>query len=115
MQLGGSAIDVNRVCPSVMMTRLSVALPPEQHTKQRESAPLGNIGHPRDPHGAVLVLASAASDYITGPDLLISGRPTLSSRPLPARDCPPRASESEKIEEMMRDLATLKHPDHKSQ
>ncbi|MGA2411702.1 MAG: SDR family oxidoreductase [Candidatus Binataceae bacterium] len=107
MQLGGNNINVNSISPGVVMTRLLATLSPAERARLREITPMGYIARPRDIYGAVLFLASAASDFVTSHDLLTDGGRTLSTWPLPERHIPPRVSESEEIEEMKADLETL--------
>lgn len=107
MQLGGNNINVNSISPGVLMTRLLAALSPEARARLREITPMGHIARPQDICGAVLFLASSASDFVTGHDLLVDGGRTLSNWPLPERHQAPRVSESEEIEEMQQDLEAL--------
>ena len=107
MQLGASNINVNSISPGVFMTRLLATLTLEERTRLREITPLGYVARPREICGAVLFLASSASDFVTGHDLLIDGGRTLSTWPLPERQSAARVSESEEIEDMQRDLDAL--------
>jgi NAD(P)-dependent dehydrogenase (short-subunit alcohol dehydrogenase family) len=108
MQLGSNNINVNSISPGVLMTRLLAELSPDHRAKLRSITPLGHIARPRDIYGAVLFLASSASDFVTGHDLLVDGGRTLSNWSLPPRQLAPRVSESEEIEEMQQDLESIK-------
>lgn len=107
MQLGGNNINVNSISPGVVMTRLLATLSPAELARLREITPMGYIARPRDLYGPVLFLASSASDFVTGHDLLMDGGRTLSTWPVPERHLAPRISEIEEIEEMKRDLEAL--------
>ena len=50
---------------------------------------LGHVERPEDLHGAVIFLASAASNYVTGHDLMVDGGHTLNAwlTPLGLRCC----------------------------
>ena len=107
MQLGGNNINVNSISPGVLMTRLLATLSPVDRARLREITPMGYIARPQDICGAVLFLASSASDFVTGHDLLVDGGRTLSNWPLPERHIAPRVSESDEIKEMNQDLDSM--------
>jgi sorbose reductase len=107
MQLGGNNINVNSISPGVLMTQPLAKLPPAERAKLREITPLGYIARPQDIYGPVLFLASSASDFVTGHDLLMDGGRTLSNWALPERHVAPRINESEESEEMNQDLRAL--------
>ncbi|HKJ86458.1 MAG TPA: glucose 1-dehydrogenase [Spirochaetia bacterium] len=71
-------IRVNSISPGYTRTALVEKLldSPEGQTmlpKWLEKIPLGRMATPADLQGAVVLLASEASDYITGTDILIDG------------------------------------------
>ena len=108
MQLGGSNINVNSISPGVLMTPLVAAYSMEFRQQLRDITPAGYIARPQDISGPVLFLASSASDFVTGHDLLMDGGRTLSTwiEPL-QRQTPPRVTIEEELAEMKKDLDTL--------
>ena len=108
MQLGGSNINVNSISPGVLMTPLVAAYPLEFRERLREITPAGYIARPQDISGPVLFLASSASDFVTGHDLLMDGGRTLSTWIDPLqRQVAPRVSVEEELVEMKKDLDVL--------
>ena len=108
MQLGGSNINVNSISPGVLMTPLVAAYPLEFRERLREITPAGYIARPQDISGPVLFLASSASDFVTGHDLLMDGGRTLSTWIDPLqRQVAPRVSVEEELVEMKKDLDLL--------
>ncbi len=71
----------------------------------RGLTPMGHVQRPEDLIGPVIFLASSASDYITGQDLLVDGGHTLNVwlKPL-ERSVPPRVSPAEEVLQMEQDL-----------
>jgi sorbose reductase len=65
-------IRVNSISPGYMMTELTSILK-DMHPIWIEKIPLNRIGDPQDLAGAVIYLASNASKYTTGSDILIDG------------------------------------------
>jgi hypothetical protein len=77
----------------------------------RELTPLGHVERPEDLHGAVIFLASPASDYVTGLDLMVDGGHTLNAWLTPlSRSEPPRVSPDEEIVQLKHDLEVLGLP-----
>jgi len=68
-------INVNAIGPGFFMTDLSRGLhkDPEKSRRIKQRIPLGRFGEPEDLAGAVIFLASAASDYVTGHILWVDG------------------------------------------
>jgi len=108
-QFGRYNINVNSICPGVVMTQMTAHMPPEYLARLREIIPVGHIARPEDIYGSVLFLASDASNYVTGVDLVLDGGRTLSTwvEPLDPRGCPPRVSPEEEIFEMNKELAMI--------
>jgi len=81
MELAGSNIQVNTILPGPISTKMMNShwhhLSPEEAEKERQALskmlPTGRIGDPDDIAGAALYLASAASDYTTGAEIVIDG------------------------------------------
>jgi len=108
MQLGGSNINVNSISPGVLMSPLIAHAPVEFRERVREITPLGYIARPQDIHGPILFLASGASDYVTGHDILMDGGRTLSTLLDPLeRITPPRLSIDDEVEQMINELDAL--------
>ena len=90
------------------MTPAMITTPDDIRARMREVTPMGHLQRPEDIHGAVLYLASKASDFVTGHNLIVDGGHTLNTwlEPL-SRDIPPRISPEEEIFETLKDLAVL--------
>jgi hypothetical protein len=74
----------------------------------RDLTPLGHVERPEDLYGAVIFLASAASNYVTGHDLMVDGGHTLNAWLAPlGRAVPPRVSPEQEVVQMKRDLDTM--------
>jgi 2-deoxy-D-gluconate 3-dehydrogenase len=68
-------VQVNAIAPGYFRTHNTLALQ-EDETRNRqiiERIPAGRWGDPSDLAGAVVFLASAASDYVTGEVLVVDG------------------------------------------
>ncbi|RJQ74612.1 MAG: SDR family oxidoreductase [Desulfobacteraceae bacterium] len=74
-------IQVNTIAPGAVITKMMdshwIAFSPEEAKKAKEAAgkaiPMGRMGVPEDIVGAAIYLASAASDYTTGTEIVIDG------------------------------------------
>ncbi len=66
-------INVNAIAPGWFPTRLSGAIVERYGDRLARSIPLGRIGGEDDLKGAVVFLASRASDYVTGHVLVVDG------------------------------------------
>jgi NAD(P)-dependent dehydrogenase (short-subunit alcohol dehydrogenase family) len=81
MELAPFNIQVNTIAPGPIDTKMLnshwVNLPPEEAKKQKEAmakmAPIGRIGEPDEIAGAAVYLASAASSYTTGAEIVVDG------------------------------------------
>jgi 2-dehydro-3-deoxy-D-gluconate 5-dehydrogenase len=75
VEWGQYNIQVNCILPGYYETDLTTALrnDPERYAYFRNRIPLGRWGVPSDLKGAVVFLASAASDYVTGINLPVDG------------------------------------------
>lgn len=71
----GRGVNVNAITPGYMDTDLNVALRanPERNRQISERIPAGRWGKPEDMAGAVVFLASPASDYLHGHLLVVDG------------------------------------------
>jgi len=73
-------INVNCISPGYIgRTMNGGSRPEEERQRLRELTPLGYVPRTADLQGAVIFLASRASDFITGQQLIVDGGHTLSS------------------------------------
>jgi len=75
-ELGGQRIRVNTLSPGHIYTQMTAAyLDKQPHLYEKWSGlnPLGRLGRPDEMRGVVTWLASDASSYCTGSDILVSG------------------------------------------
>ena len=79
LEFGQHNIRVNAIAPGVIRTDFARALweDPEALSKLQQSTPLGRIGEPRDIAGAVVFLASKASTFVSGQNIIIDGGSTI--------------------------------------
>jgi NAD(P)-dependent dehydrogenase (short-subunit alcohol dehydrogenase family) len=66
-------ITVNAIAPGWFPSDLSNVVIEEHAEELREAIPLHRLGGPDDLKGAIVFLASAASDYVTGQTLVVDG------------------------------------------
>ncbi len=101
-------INVNCISPSYLMTPMHASTPTVVRERIRELTPLGHVERPEDLYGAVVFLASAASNYVTGHDLMVDGGHTLNAWLTPlSREVPPRVSPEEEVVQMKLDLDAM--------
>lgn len=72
---GKYRVNVNTIAPTVFRTALTQWMFDDQETYKKflVRIPLGRMGEPEDFYGAVLFLASAASDFMTGAVMHLDG------------------------------------------
>ena len=81
MELAPFNIQVNTIAPGPISTKMLNShwshLPPEEAQKQKEAmagmTAMGRLGEPEEIAGAAVYLASAASSYTTGTEIVIDG------------------------------------------
>lgn len=101
---GSENINVNCISPGWTLTPGN-RFEPALRARMREVTPLGSLMRYGDIHGAVIFLASAASDFVTGHDLVIDGGHTITTQLAPyKRHVPPRTSPAGEEEGMNEDL-----------
>jgi NAD(P)-dependent dehydrogenase (short-subunit alcohol dehydrogenase family) len=68
-------INVNAIAPTATLTAMTAArlADPQLHAAYVRDIPLGRVGVPEDLVGALLFLASQASDFVTGHTLVVDG------------------------------------------
>jgi NAD(P)-dependent dehydrogenase (short-subunit alcohol dehydrogenase family) len=104
-------INVNCISPSYILSPMHASTPLVARQRIRELTPLGHVERPEDLHGAAIFLASAASNYVTGHDLLVDGGHTLNAWLVPlGRQVPPRVSPAEEIVQLKHDLDAMAVP-----
>ena len=73
-ELGSRGITCNAVAPGFVPTDLTASVPEDLLQVAVERTPLGRMGRDGiDIKGAALFLASSASDYVTGENLVVDG------------------------------------------
>lgn len=72
-ELASRGVCVNAVAPGFIGTEMTEAMPEQIREKAVGQVPLGRMGSPADVARAVLFLAGAQSDYITGQVLCVDG------------------------------------------
>jgi NAD(P)-dependent dehydrogenase (short-subunit alcohol dehydrogenase family) len=107
-QWGRYNINVNCISPSYVLTPMHASTPTVVRQRIRELTPLGHVQRPEDLYGPVVFLASSASNYVTGHDLVVDGGHTLNAWLTPlTRDVPPRVDPSEETVQVKHDLDVL--------
>ena len=101
-------INVNCISPSYVLTPMHASTPTVVRRRIRELTPLGHVERPEDLHGAVIFLASAASNYVTGHDLMVDGGHTLNAWLVPlSMAVPPRVAPEQETVQMKHDLDAM--------
>jgi NAD(P)-dependent dehydrogenase (short-subunit alcohol dehydrogenase family) len=101
-------INVNCISPSYVLTPMHASTPVVVRERIRELTPLGHVERPEDLHGPVVFLASSASNYVTGHDLMVDGGHTLNAWLTPlSRAVAPRVSPAQESVQLKHDLDLL--------
>ncbi len=68
-------INVNAIAPALVMTAMTrdFLSKPEVYSKMTAEIPMARLGEPEDLLGAIILLASDASDFITGQVIYVDG------------------------------------------
>lgn len=101
-------INVNSISPSYALTPMLRRTPKERRDKMRSLHPMGWFERPEDLYGTIVYLASDASNYVTGRDIMVDGGHTLNVwiNP-PERVAPPLITREEEIKSLKHDLDVL--------
>lgn len=70
----------NTISPGYIATEISDFVPPETKNIWRDKIPMGREGQAQELQGAYLYLASDASSYTTGADIVVDGKNLLMLR-----------------------------------
>ena len=75
LELAAYNITVNAIAPGYIITNIGDghSLNPDEQKAVAKMVPMHRVGWPRDFYGIVLFLASRASDYITGQEIIVDG------------------------------------------
>ena len=75
LELAAHGVTVNAIAPGFIVTNIGGghAKAAEVQERMARVIPLGRVGFPADLHGLAVFLASAASSYITGQEIVIDG------------------------------------------
>ena len=104
-------INVNCISPSYILSPMHASTPTVVRQRIRELTPLGHVERPEDLYGPVVFLASAASNYVTGHDLMVDGGHTLNAWLVPlTRALPPRVSPEQETVQLKHDLTAMGLP-----
>ncbi|GAA4107181.1 SDR family NAD(P)-dependent oxidoreductase [Aminobacter aganoensis] len=100
-QWGRYNINVNCISPGYVGNVFGRSRSEEERQRLREITPLGYVQRTADLCGPVVFLASSASDYVTGHNLVVDGGHSLSTwlRPL-ERDLPPRVDPAGELDDI---------------
>ena len=107
-QWGRFNINVNCISPSYLLSPMHCSTPVEARQLFRDLTPMGYVQRPEDLYGPIVFLASQASNYVTGHDLLVDGGHTLNAWLAPlGREVPPLVSPEEETKQMLHDLDAM--------
>lgn len=104
-------INVNCISPSYTLSPARRKDPEENRDLIRSLHPMGWHERPEDLCGTLVYLASDASNYVTGRDIVVDGGHTLNVwlRPL-TREMPPLVSPEDEVRSLVHDLGILGIP-----
>ena len=73
LDLIGDNINVNTICPGYVATDLNIEMLERAKADAQKRVPARRIATVKDIKGAALLLASAASDYMVGAEIMVDG------------------------------------------
>jgi NAD(P)-dependent dehydrogenase (short-subunit alcohol dehydrogenase family) len=101
-------INVNCLSPSYVVSPMLADQSAAERTRMRELHPLGWLERPADLYGPLVFLASDASNFVTGHDLMVDGGHTLNVWLAPIdRTVPPLVTRTAEIAQLVHDLEVL--------
>jgi len=101
-------INVNCISPTWVWSPQHASAPTAMRDRLRKLHPMGWIERPEDLYGPVIFLASTASDYVTGHNLMVDGGFTLNVWLVSLRRvAPPRVTREEEVLQLKHDLDVL--------
>lgn len=101
-------INVNCISPSYVLSPMLADQSAAQRAQMRALHPLGWLGRPADLYGPLVFLASDASNFVTGHDLMVDGGHTLNVWLAPIdRTDPPLVSRTVEIAQLLHDMEAL--------
>jgi len=114
-QWGRYNINVNSISPGYVVASMgATSRPLDERQRIRALTPMGHMQRLEDLYGPIQFLASKASDFMTGQDLLVDSGHTLNTWLTPlTRDVPPRISPEVEVIEMNNDLDAMGVPHDK--
>ena len=109
LQWGRFNINVNSISPSYVLTPMMSRTTVEFRQRIRDTTPMGHIQRPEDLYGPIIYLASPASNYMTGQNMVVDGGHTLGPwiEPARKRSVPPRVDSKQELFEMKKDLDAM--------
>lgn len=97
-------INVNCISPGWMLTPGNI-IESSMREQMRKLTPMGSLMRYEDIYGAVVFLASSASDFVTGHNLIIDGGHTTNTWLEPhLRTVPPRSTQQDEEEGLKSDM-----------
>lgn len=107
-ELGGHNIRVNAISPSYTLSPARRSDTPADRDLIRSLHPVGWYERPEDLTGPLVFLASDASSYLTGQDVIVDGGHTLNVwLDPPARHVPPPITPDDEVQSLLHDLNAL--------
>jgi len=104
-QWGRYNINVNCISPSYILGGMGMKRSLQERQCIRDLTPLGHVQRVEDLYGPVVFLASKASDYVTGQNVIVDGGHTLSAWLAPLeRSVPPRVDREGECAELKKEL-----------
>lgn len=80
VELAAYNIQVNAILPGYFETEMSSGVPAWLRRDLERKTPVGRWGQPQELVGAAIFLSAAASDYVTGIDLVVDGGYAVADR-----------------------------------